>query len=235
MALDKNERLKLELTVDQADTWVKRYHQLAKERAAVRQAAGVALGKLRGGQIEVESDGNTFSVLPLGQADVANLTAVAKFVGMPPTSAADTEILHQLETEVPESIRDAQPLLSARASAKKMTPEAQDAAGYLSEYVTWGLSEGVDAALDRMAVPGDFPEVALQQALEPRNGLVGALRSAGTPELLPAASIRGPLATFTAAERFAGLARAVGPSHDYVVVTSPPGTTALDLVANLDH
>jgi hypothetical protein len=231
--VDKTERLKLELACDQADTWVKRYHRLQRDRAQVREAAGSALKTLKSEMVEVEIGGHTYLVLPLNDASLATLTALARYVQLAPISSEDQELLYQLDTEIPETIRDVQPLLNSRLVVKRDADSASDAANFLTEYVSWGIGEGIDAALERVEVP-TAPVIAdLSEILDPRNGLLGILENFGKPELFPAAEVRNSWATFTAAEQHPALARAVTAAHDFVVICSPPESSAKDLFENL--
>ena len=265
--MDKTERLRLELAADRADTWGKQYRKAMADRDALRVAAAVALGKLRAGIVFVEAGGDKYAVLPLGAAHLEPLGALARHVSLPPVSNDDAELLGQLESEIPAAVRDAQPAIAGRGAARKGKDDddaAADAAEFLLEYVPWGLAEGVEAALERVAVPESAlppaatppsfsaalaaarggsatqspaspssSNISLADALAPQHGLAGAMRPFGVPELLPATAIRNALAAFTNAERFAELARAVGPSHEYVVVCAPPGRTSADLVTAL--
>jgi hypothetical protein len=224
--MDKNEKIRLQLAIDQADTWVKRYQKANSERNAIRTGAAVALKQLKSGVVPVDVNGQAFNVLPLGPGQQAPLANLARFVQLKPVSAADQELLHQLDTEIPPSIAESQRAIASR----RVSEQDQESADFLTEYVQWGLHERIPAALDRTTPPAATPKVNLAEALRPENGLGNALRALGTPALLPASEVRSRLATFTAAERYAGLARAITPVHDYVVVCSPPSRTASDLI-----
>lgn len=228
--MDKNEKIRLQLAIDQADTWAKRYQKANNERNAIRTNAAVALKQLKGGVVPVDVNGQTFNVLPLGSVQQTQLSNLARFVQLAPISAADQELLHQLDSEIPRSIAESQRAIASR----RVSEDDQEAADFLVEYVPWGLHEGIPTALDRITPDTAAPQVDLAEALRPENGLGNALKPFGSAELLPAAEVRSRLATFTAAERYADLARAITPAHDYVVVCSPPSRTALDLISAIE-
>lgn len=232
--MDKKEKLKLQLAIDQADTWVRQYNHATNERSSIRTTAAQSLKNLRSKLIAVEVAGQTFQILPLGPTDTSDLAKFARFIQLAPISSHDTELLHQLETEIPRAQVDAQKLISSGLGARRNTEDIAEGAEYLLDYVTWGLGAGVSAALERISPSDTSPPVNLNDALNPGLGLGNALKQYGTPELLPAAEVRSRLATFSAAERYPELARAITPAHDYLVVCSPPGHNAAELKSALE-
>jgi len=220
--------------MDQADTWAKRYRQITQSRDDIRTAAARGLKELRSAVIQVPVKDQEFSVLPLGPKQATELTDLAHYVQLPPITPGDQELLHQLEVEVPHAVADAHKIKVSGLGAKRIPEDAQEAADYLFEYVPWGLAVGLDQAMDRITPNATGPEVSLSQALRPENGLGNALKAYGTPELIPSSTLRSRLATFSAAEGFAKLARAIGGEVEYVVVCSPAGATAMDLLSAID-
>ena len=224
--MDKNEKLKIQLAIDEVDTWAKRYQKIIEARNAVRTGAAPALKQLRSKVVPVEVGGQTYHVLPLGPEQMNTLGAFARFIQMAPIDDVDQELLKQLEADVPQAVAEAQRALAA----KRPSEDDLEAADFISEYAAWGLHENIPAALERITPATAAPAVNLGNAMAPEYGLANALKAYGTVELLPAAEVRTRLATFTAAERYAELARALTPAHDYLVVCSPPGYAGADLL-----
>jgi len=253
--MDKKEKLRLELARDQADTWAQKYARVLAAREQARTAAAQAVSSLRGATFPVTvpagSGGQnhnqagqvghagladdetevTYRVLPLSSANLPALTALASYVQLPPFTEADQEKLHQLDTEIPKTIRDVAPIIEPKLANRiiKDSGDAQDAAEFLLDYVGWGLAEKITETLAAIK-PNAPAEVNLANVLQPAVGLRGILSGYGTPELLPASAIVTPLATFSAAEKFPELAHAITTQHEYVVVCSPAGHTAADLI-----
>lgn len=230
--MDKKQKLKLELARDKVDTWAHDYDKTTKERDEIRAAAAKAIAALRNATFPVKIGGITYRLLLLGPQNQKALNDLARFVQLPPYTEADKEQLHQLDTELPTAIRDVLPIITPKLASKLKLAEAEEAAEFLLDYVGWGLAEGVEQTLARIK-PGNPVEVNFADVLQPSVGLRGVLASYGSPELLPVTAITTPLATFTAAEKFPELARTINNQHEYVVVCSPPGSTAADLIAAL--
>ena len=231
--MDKKELIKLQLAMDEADTWTKRYEKITNQREALKTSGAAALKTLKGALIPVTVGDHTYQVLPLSDAQLEPLKKLARYLSVKPIRAADAELLAQLDSEVPKAIAEASQLTSS-GRGKRVSEDALDAADFLSEYVPWGLAENLTSVLDRVAVADSEPAVRLDDALSPTYGLDRALRKFGTPSLIPADEIRGKLATFTSAERYAELARALTPQHKFAVVCSPDGASAADLLAALE-
>jgi len=227
--MDKNEKLRLQLAIDEADTWAKLYRKAMDRRVELRNLAAQSLKKLKAKVLPVEIAGGNYSVLPLSAAQRGELENLARYIQLKPFNDNDAELLHQLDTEVPRAVADAQQGLAAR----RISDDQQEAAEYLGEYVPWGLAMHIPEALDRITPGGDGITVDLSQALAPEFGLAQALRSYGAAQLVPAAEVRNRLATFTAASQFAELARAVTPEQEYLVVCAPAGKTISDFLAAL--
>jgi len=232
--MDKNDRLKLQLAVDQADTWAKQYRRVTQTRQQIRLAGAKALKTIKAAILPVEIDNHKFGVLPVGPDITAAFSTLAKYLQMAPISSADQELLHQLDTEIPQAVADATRLLTGRRALGRGGEEADDAAEYLSEYVSWGLGVGITAALDRITPDETAPALIDADLLDPQYGLAKALQSFGTAALVPAAELRSRLATFTAADRYRDLARALTAAHGYVIVCSPPGQSAPDLLTAIE-
>jgi hypothetical protein len=230
--MDRKQKLKLELARDRVDSWAKQYARITAERDSIRNSAAAAVSAFRNATFPVTVDGVTYRLLLLNSASLSALNDLARFVQLPPFPKEDEELLHQLEREIPVAVRDVIPLIEPRLGSKRSAADAEDAAEFISDYVSWGLAEGVEATLARITPPAAFAH-ALREALEPAIGLGGVLRTYGRPELLPAVALTGPLATFSAAQKFPELAKTINSSHDYVVVCSPPGQSAANLVKKI--
>jgi len=255
--MDKNEKLRVQLAIDQADTWAKQYAKITQARNEVRTNAAVALKTLRGSIVPAVVNGETFNVLPLGAEQLTALGTFARFISMAPISGDDAELLHQLETELPRSIAEA----GRGIASRRPSTDDLDAAEYVKDYASWGLSAGIADALTRITPPvaansvnsalgkagvdGNGSGVEPSFALAPQYGLANALKKYGTAELVPAETLRSRLATYNAAARterqreakpaqYAGLARSINPADSYVVVCSPAGRSAVDLISALE-
>jgi len=232
--MDKKQKLKIELARDRADTWARDYARITAQREKARKAAAQAISAFRNATISVTVDDSTYRVLPLTVASLPLLTDLASYIQLPPYTEADKELLHQLDKEIPETIRDVVPIIEPKLVSRQSVEDAEDAAEFLLDYVSWALAEGVENTLQRVT-PAEPEGVTLANSLSPALGLGGVLATFGKPELLPAASLSAPLATFTAAEKFPELAHALIGQPEYVVVCSPAGHSAADLVAAISQ
>jgi len=228
--LDKKDRLKLQLAIDEADSWAKRYRKAMDARNATRTAAALALKQIRNALVPVPSDGATFYVLPLAAGVLTAIGTFAGYLSTPPVSADDQELLHQLELEVPRAVVDAGRITAGKLG--RVDDDAADAAEYLNEYVPWGLAEHIPAALDRITPPEPVGPVAAAYALQPKYGLAKVLQPYGEPQLLPADALRADLTSPATAPQNADLARALNAAEGYVVLCCPPGKSPAQLIVN---
>ncbi len=223
--MDKRERLRLGLVIDIVHDWVVRYNAVTNERDAVKDAAQAAARTLLKRIVEVPADGAgdaTFAVLPLEPADEKHLQTLARYVRLPVMSDDDVEALHQLPEEMPAALRDARKAVEGGGmfGRKPLTDEVREAADFVLEYGVWGRAEGLDALIDRLKPePLETVEISLDEALSPGVGLAAILARRGTPELL------------TSTDALATLAQHVTPTTTAVVVCSPEGRKAADLLA----
>jgi|GEM_PF-1663700 len=255
--MDKRERLRLGLVIDIVHGWVTRYNRVIDERDDVREAAQQAARTLLGRIVEVRTPGtgtDTFAVLPLEPADLPHLRALARYVRLPVMSDDDVEKLHQLPEEMPAALRDARKAVEGGGvfGRKALGEEVQEAADFVLEYGVWGRQEGLDALLDRLTpTPADEIDVALDEALSPGVGLGAILARRGTPELVDGAPFAGLSASLAAlrsrtsygesidgalapADALAPLAQRVTATTQEVVVCSPEGRDAADLLAQIE-
>lgn len=190
-------------------------------------------GKGRTASSGIGSSATEFRILPLGASNIPTLSALAAYVQLPPLTEKVKEQLHQLDSEIPEALRDVLAIIEPKLTARRGAAGAEEAAEFLLEYVSWGLAEGLEDALNRITPP-TAPKIKLADALSPAVGLRGVLGTYGTPELIAADTFVEMLAaSTTATERHPQLVNAVTSAHDYVVVCAPEGYTTNDLIAAL--
>jgi len=231
--MDRKQRLKLELARDRADTWAKQYDRIVAKRDQIRDLAAKAVATFRNATFSVTVDGVPYRLLLLNAGSLKALNDLARYVQLPPFSADDKEQLQQLDKEIPVAIRDVVPIVEPKLASRRSAADAEEAAEFLLDYVSWGLSDGIEQTLARIT-PQEHPDSTLADALQPAVGLRGVLNAYGTPELLPITALTNPLATFTAAQKFPELARTINNQHEYAVVCAPPNHSAQDLVRALE-
>ncbi|MCL2595589.1 MAG: hypothetical protein FWD83_08735 [Promicromonosporaceae bacterium] len=256
--MDKRERLRLGLMIDRVQEWVTAYVKVSHARDGVKEEAQAAAKTLLGRVAQVRLPGDAddalpFSALGLKPGDTTRLAALARYVRLPVISAEDEALVSQLGTEVPAALKDARRIAegSGMFGRRPIDEDAADAAEFLFDYGQWGQAEGMAAAIERIAAPSaDDVAVTLDEALESSVGLAALLVRRGAPELVDGApfasladelaklrertsygaSIDGALAPVKALEP---LAKAMPATVTQVIVCSPAGRSAADLLAYL--